>query len=249
MDDCKQLLSRWTGGIEIMMDGPSWEEPVNWDKECNRFQGFNGPLSVHGPIWELNLASARYPAIRQYSYDVYRESLEWCAKVGAEHMVIHPNLYSTPLFSKTESQQYAKESLRRLGEEAQRLNVALAVENVGFHEYALFNQEEYIQLFDEISTISALIDVGHAHVNGWDIPFLIRSLGARIKAVHLHDNDGKEDLHQPIGRGTIEWELIWSALNDLSHPYRAILEYGEDASLDILLEHGKEVERKLVINS
>ncbi|HIW32652.1 MAG TPA: TIM barrel protein [Candidatus Paenibacillus intestinavium] len=248
MDNCTQLLSRWTGGIEIMMDGPSWHEPVNWDTECNRFQNFKGPLSVHGPIWELNLASARYPAIREYSYEVYKECLEWCARIGAEHMVIHPNLYSTPLFSRAQSQYFAKESLKRLGEEAQKLNVVLAVENVGIREYALFDQEEYIRLYEEISTVSALVDVGHAHVNGWDIPSLIRSLGAKIKAVHLHDNDGQEDLHQPIGQGTIEWELIWSALHDLNHPFRAILEYGDDASLELLLEHGRAVEKKLLLN-
>lgn len=248
MDDCAELLDRWTGGIEIMMDGPSWNEPIDWDKECKRFLKFDGPLSAHGPIWELNLASARYPSIRQYSYEVYKESLEWCARMGAEHMVIHPNLYSTPLFSRAASQQFAKESLKRLGEEAQRLNVVLAVENMGMHEYALFDQEEYLHLFEEISTVSALVDVGHAHVNGWDTPALIRDLGARMTAVHLHDNDGRDDLHQPIGQGMIAWESIWSALNSLSHPFRAILEYGEGTSLETLLEHGREVQHKLSID-
>ena len=245
LDESADLLSRWQGGIEIMMDGPNWKTPVDWDIECKRFISFTGPISVHGPIWELNIASARYEGIRQYSLEVYKQCLEWCSRIGAEHMVLHPNLYSTPLFLRAESQQYAKENLKRLGEHAQKHNVALAVENIGFHEYALFNQEEYTRLFDEIDSITALVDIGHANVNNWDIPMLIRDLGSVIKAVHVHDNDGIEDLHQAIGMGSIDWEPIWKELKQLNHSYRVILEYSEDASTELLLEHGIWLQNKL----
>lgn len=245
MDDAVELLRHWPHGIEMIMDGPSWSTPVDWDSEFRRFENFTGPLSVHSPIWELNLASARYEVIREHSYQVYSECLEWCAKIGAEHMVIHPSLYSTPLFSRQASQYYAKESLKKLGDQAQKLNVVLAVENVGLHEYALFDQEEYVRLFDEIPTVAALVDVGHAHVNGWDIPSVIRNLGSRIQAVHLHDNDGAADQHRPVGQGTIEWEALWTELNHLNHSYRAILEYGEGTPVEVLLEHGLEIGSKL----
>lgn len=245
VDNSVELLRRWNGGIELMMDGPNWREPVDWEVEFRRFQHFQGPISVHAPIWELNLASARYASIREYSYEVYKECLDWCARIGAEHMVLHPNLYSTPLFARQASQEFAKENLRRLGEYAEQLNIGLAVENMGMGDYALFNQEEFTALFKEIPSIVALVDVGHAHVNGWDIPALIRHLGPSIKAVHLHDNDGINDLHQPIGHGTIQWESIWDALNSLDHSYRPILEYSEGVSLELMLEHGAEVEQKL----
>ncbi|MCJ8013447.1 sugar phosphate isomerase/epimerase [Paenibacillus sp. KQZ6P-2] len=245
MEDFAELLSRWNGGIELMMDGPNWRDPVDWEEEFRRFQQYQGGISVHGPIWELNLASARYAGIREYSYEVYKECLNWCAKIGAEHMVLHPNLYSTPLFDREASQAFAKENLKRLGEYARKVNVGLAVENMGMGEYALFNQQEFTALFSEIETITALVDVGHAHVNGWDTPQLIRDLGSRIQAVHLHDNDGIADLHQPIGHGSIEWDSIWDALNDLTHIYRPILEYSEGVSLGLMLQHGAEVEKLL----
>lgn len=245
IDDCQELLNRWSGGLEISMDGPNWIEPLNWSLEFERFKQHPGPLSVHSPIWELNLASARFEVIRNYSYEVYKECLAWSAHVGAEQMVLHPSLYSTPLFLRKESQARAKENLKRLGDEAQRLGIDLAVENVGFGDTALFDSEEFVRLFEEIPTISALIDVGHAFINEWDTPEVLRLLGKRLSAVHLHDNDGNDDLHQPIGEGMIEWTPIWKTLGSMQHSFRTILEYQFDTPVDKVLEHAQLVDHEL----
>lgn len=245
IEDSAELFERWKGGVEIPMDGPNWREPVNWHHEFSRFADHPGPISVHSPIWELNLATPRFDLLRNYSLDVYRECLAWSAKIGAEQMVIHPSFPVTPLFLRKESQECSKDSLRKLGEEARKLGIELAVENVGFREHALFDQEEFVRLFEEIPEITALVDVGHAHINGWDIPLLIRQLGTRLSALHLHDNDGYDDLHQPVGEGTIVWEPIWEALRELNHGYRAILEYQWDTPLETMLKDAEAIEKKL----
>ncbi|WP_147512873.1 sugar phosphate isomerase/epimerase family protein [Brevibacillus massiliensis] len=245
IDEANELLDQWQGGIEISMDGPNWREPVEWDREYFRFERHAGPVSVHSPIWELNLATPRFEVIRTYSYEVYKQCLEWSARIGAEQMTIHPNLYCTPSFLRYESQQYAKENLMRLGEKAQSLGVDLAVENVGFGSFALFTQEEFVQLFQEIPNIKALVDVGHAHINGWDTPAVIRELGEKLCAVHLHDNDGKGDLHLPVGKGGIDWQPIWEALRSLGHPYRAILEYVEGTATDVVLADAADIANEL----
>jgi sugar phosphate isomerase/epimerase len=247
MDDAVELLERWNEGIEILMDGPAWVEPLEWDREIRRFAEYRGPISVHGPIWELNLATVRYEAIRRHSFDVYKQSIEWAAKIGAEQIVIHPSLYTTPVFLRQESQKYAKENLAKLGEFAQELGIEMVVENVGFGQDALFDQSEFVALFNEIPTIKALVDVGHAHINRWDIPDLIRELGTRLSSVHLHDNDGLRDLHLPCEQGTIEWKPIWNALNGLQHEYRAILEYQVDTPLETLLEHARLIKTYLEV--
>ncbi|MFQ9523516.1 MAG: hypothetical protein ACLR2G_08630 [Phascolarctobacterium faecium] len=33
-------------------------------------------------------------------------------------------------------------------------------------------------------------------------------------AVHVHDNDGSGDSHQPVGLGTIEWEPYFASIRD-----------------------------------
>ncbi len=245
VDDAVELLNVWKGGIEISMDGPNWLEPLDWDRELKRYRGHTGPLTVHAPIWELNLASARFPEIRQYSLDIYKQSLEWSARMGAEHVVIHPSLYSTPLFLRRESQQYAMENLAKLGAEAKKLGIEVAVENIGLRSFVLFDEEEFVNLFEQIPTIKALVDVGHAHINGWDVPALIRKLGTKLCAVHLHDNDGIDDLHLPVEMGTIQWQPVWDALNSLEHDCRAILEYREETPVELVLAHAQKITNKL----
>lgn len=237
-DDAVELLSRWQGGIEILTDGPNWVgHPFDWDREAGRFAGHSGPVSIHSPIFELNLSTPRYPSIREYSFDVYRQCLEWAARIGAEQVVIHPSLHTTPVFLRKEAQEHAKRNLERLGQVAQDAGVELAVENIGFGGDALFDQEEFVRLFDEIPAVRALVDVGHAHINRWDTPGLIQALGERLAAVHLHDNDGVRDSHLPVGRGTIDWQPVWTALRSLRHEYRAILEYQVDTPVETVLAH------------
>lgn len=40
------------------------------------------------------------------------------------------------------------------------------------------------------------LDTGHANLVGLDMEDFIRTLGTRLKVLHIHDNDGVADLHQ-----------------------------------------------------
>ena len=66
--------------------------------------------------------------------------------------------------------------------------------------------DEYACALDGIDeTVGYLIDVGHANINGWDVPTLIRRVAPRLYGLHIHDNNGNSDQHLPIGDGTMEW--------------------------------------------
>lgn len=235
-EDARRLLERWHGGIELVTDGPNWHEQTDPAAEQRRFLSHPGPLGVHAPIFELDLATARHRMLREYSFAVYQSFIEWSAAAGATHMVLHTHQFASPIFLRDVSQRHARENVAKLGRIAQEHRVLLLVENIGFHDKMLFDQEEFVRLFDEIPTIKALLDVGHAHINGWDIPRVIQDLGEHLQAVHLHDNDGARDLHLPIGEGTIDWSEVWAALGRLRHPWRAILEYEVGTPAERLLE-------------
>jgi sugar phosphate isomerase/epimerase len=53
------------------------------------------------------------------------------------------------------------------------------------------------------------LDVGHANQNNCLDGFLKHPAGH----FHLHDNDGKEDTHSPVGRGTIDFANVMNAVN------------------------------------
>ncbi len=244
-DDVHQLLERWDGGVELVTDGPNWHEQTDLAVEQRRYLSHSGPLGVHAPIFELDLATARHRVLREYSFEVYQRFIEWSAAIGATHMVLHTHQFASPIFLREVSQRHARENVAKLGRIAEEHRVILLVENIGFHDKMLFDQEEFVRLFDEIPTIKALLDVGHAHINGWDIPRVIQDLGEHLQAVHLHDNDGARDLHLPIGEGTIDWAGIWEVLGQLRHPWRAILEYEVDTPVETLLNDARRLPKLL----
>ena len=59
------------------------------------------------------------------------------------------------------------------------MDVKVLIENVGLRtkNNVLFDLPEYIALFDIFPQAGALLDTGHAHVNGWDIPAVVKGIG------------------------------------------------------------------------
>ena len=57
-----------------------------------------------------------------------------------------------------------------------------------------------------------LLDTGHAHVMGEDLPALVLRLEGRLAALHLSDNDGRENRSDAPGDGLVDWRLFMDAL-------------------------------------
>jgi len=54
-------------------------------------------------------------------------------------------------------------------------------------------------------------DTGHAQIAS-DAVESMKLLGSRVVCTHLHDNDGKKDLHLPPFKGVIDWEGVITEL-------------------------------------
>jgi sugar phosphate isomerase/epimerase len=61
------------------------------------------------------------------------------------------------------------------------------------------------------SACGICFDSGHAQIDE-DAVALARLLAPRTICTHLHDNDGKNDLHLPPFHGTIDWPGVMKAL-------------------------------------
>ena len=57
-------------------------------------------------------------------------------------------------------------------------------------------------------------DIGHAHIEGLDQRDELVALGNNLKAVHIHDNNGRSDQHQPVFNGTLNWDSFLRGLKD-----------------------------------
>ncbi len=76
------------------------------------------------------------------------------------------------------------------------------------------NTDSILRLFDWVNSenFGAVLDCGHLHAQKEIIPLSIEKLGSKIFFVHASDNDGRDNQHLGIGRGTVDWEGTLRAL-------------------------------------
>ena len=84
------------------------------------------------------------------------------------------------------------------------------------------------------------VDTGHLNMAKTDIAAFIRTVGKRIKVLHIHDNNGKTDQHRAPYTGTIPWKEFAPALKDAGYTGNLNFETMRQTSL-------KTVDREMVL--
>ena len=95
--------------------------------------------------------------------------------------------------------------------------------------------------------VFANYDVGHGHVLGEDLGAAIRSLGPRLRNVHLEDIKGRVHRHLLYGEGDVDFSAVFAALRDIGYrgdytpdlyPFKDDWKRAMEASAAFLREHG-----------
>jgi len=88
-----------------------------------------------------------------------------------------------------------------------KYNVRIAIENIpGIFPSLLKSVNDFSKFYDELGEdIGMALDVGHANVNGQTGEFMDK-LGSKIVHIHVSDNDGKQDSHFGVGKGSVDWQ-------------------------------------------
>lgn len=109
---------------------------------------------------------------------------------------------------------------RRLADAAEEAGVLLAVENLRSLGHGM-------AVLDALDTpsVRACYDAGHHSCYGQDNTFLDR-YGARIAAIHLHDNDGTDDQHRIPFTGVIDWPAEMARIKKTAYRGPLTLELG-----------------------
>lgn len=81
------------------------------------------------------------------------------------------------------------------------------------------NPYEHARYVDEMASdmFVACLDVGHCSLAGREAQDCIRVLGSRLRALHIHDNDYKDDMHTLPGLSEMNWNEITKALADIGY--------------------------------
>ena len=98
---------------------------------------------------------------------------------------------------------------------------------------------ERLELFNSTThlKLNYVFDTGHAHI-GAGIENEFEIMKPRIKSLHIHDNDGKEDSHLfPMsGGGSIDWPRTMELLRSCPGQYPLLLELREVPALQFPLD-------------
>lgn len=91
--------------------------------------------------------------------------------------------------------------------------------------------------FNEIThlNLNFCFDSGHAHISE-SVGAAFDMMRDRIRSTHIHDNDGKSDLHLYPQAGTIPWRRMMTLLRSRADQYPLVLELKERPDLPNPLE-------------
>jgi sugar phosphate isomerase/epimerase len=160
-------------------------------------------------------------SIRAASVREMLDSLDVAAELNPLKVVVHP-AYITGLgmFVFDTAKEYAMESLRAIVERADRLGLALCLENMFPKTNSLVEPDDFAQVFDRFPSLKLTLDAGHAHIGSKNAKRMLEFVTRfpdRLAHIHASDNFGKEDNHLPLGAGTVDFWKFVKALKQIGY--------------------------------
>lgn len=203
-------------GIEFFYE---FGKDYYWNEELKAWG--KRELSIHGPCVAINLADPEQTDF----LEIYAQTFAYAKMCRAKFVVVHTN--EAVIDNAEAAKERILQRLELLFKLAENYGVQIVIENVGLipKQNYLFTLPEFLELFKKFPQAKALLDTGHAHVNGWRLAEVVRSLGDKLIAFHLHDNDGNGDQHLPLGQGNIEWPPFFRAVQEYAPHSTLVLEY------------------------
>ncbi len=158
-------------------------------------------------------------------------SVEVSALLGAKVAVVHPLHFMKYEGNEEEIFEMNMKYYRELIPVAEKFDIKVAVENMfqwddfrGLPAHDTCSKiDEFIRYVDTLNNdhIIACLDVGHVGLprpdgmESWDF---VRALGHdRLKSLHIHDNDYRNDQHILPYMGRIDWDKVTEALGEIDY--------------------------------
>lgn len=184
----------------------------------NSYRNGFGQDTIHGAFLDVTIHSSD-PLIRDASMLRARQSMELAKRMGVRGVVFHTGrlfAFRNPgylenwkeknaAFYTELARQYPKQQIymENMFDEAPDILAGLAEEMRGVENFGV------------------CLDYAHAMLSRCSGREWIEALSPYIRHIHINDNDLSNDLHQPVGSGSINWQEFDSLVR----------EYGVEASV------------------
>lgn len=147
--------------------------------------------------------------VNDYLWNVMApKSLKICKFFECKYIVVHGFKLARYLGSEDLEWEKTEKFICFLAPMAKEMGITMCIENLynglGNHmvEGPCCDVRKAVERIERINAeygaevLGFCLDTGHANLVGIDLYDFIVSLGSRLKVLHIHDNDGVQDLHQ-----------------------------------------------------
>lgn len=171
---------------------------------------------THGP-WRHPPKDATEEDRAEWS-DYMKKCIYGNSVLGCRYMVVHPIMpFGTG--AEPDSEMFYKlnfEFFKGLAPVAKQYGVVICVENMPFAAHSLARPKEIADFVNDLNDdcFAMCLDTGHSAVLGVSAADGVRIMGDKLRALHVHDNDGKGDRHECPFFGVIDWEEFKKALKE-----------------------------------
>ncbi len=172
------------------------------------------------------------PEVLDYAIEVYKQCIRLCSHYECRNLVIH-GISLTPADSINTPADIDALNMKLYSSLIPTLlevgNVTVCLENLfsgkgrHFMEGTCSDPHKAVEYIDALNEMAGkevfgfCLDTGHINLLQKDMRTYIPVLGKRIKALHIHDNDGLSDAHLAPYTGTIDWKAFYTALREIGY--------------------------------
>lgn len=161
--------------------------------------------NIHLPFDNVNNLWCEDKRIRSNEINVIKKWLNECKSCGCDVVVMHNTKGNNHKFNYS----LGYDSFEQIIEEANKINIKIALENTQMFEYTDF-------LFRELQStnLGFCYDSSHDFVHGGSCGYILEKWKDRLIAVHLSDNDGMYDRHWIPGKGHVDWKKVMHIIKE-----------------------------------
>ena len=169
-----------------------------------------------------------HPEVLEFMIGIYQNCIRLCHYAGCKYVVIHgisleeKDPTNTPETIAALNKHLYESLIPTLLE----CDVVVCLENLFTRspqptEGACSDPHDAVAMIDALNekagreVFGFCLDTGHLQLLCKNIRTYIPILGKRIKALHIHDNDGRDDLHLAPMTGVINWAVLCDCLKQI----------------------------------
>jgi len=110
-------------------------------------------------------------------------------------------------------------AMKELSAYAKKKGITLMLENIPHGKRNPYTIKEFSYIVKNVPNLMVHLDVAHAFIEGGNprIDEYIKKFSNKLVHLHMHDNNGEEDQHLPLGKGKINFKKVASSLKKINY--------------------------------